>query len=195
MVSTDSAEIGDVAVSFGAEVPFARPEVLSGDECGTFPVLQHALEFLLQQPGIPIDSACCIYPTAVLLSAYHVRESLRRLVATAACSYCFSVCVYEHPIQRALRIEDSGRIAALSPEYYGARTQDLPLRYYDAGQFYWGRATAIRAGVPIFSSASLPYVLGRNEFVDVDDLDDWERAEALAKVLRQSKETERPFNA
>jgi len=185
IVSTDCAEIASIGISFGAEVPFLRPAGLSGDECGTLPVLQHVLEFL-QGKGDPIAFACCIYPTAVLLAAHHLRESFRRLLAAPTCNYCFSVCAYEHPVQRALRIDDSGIVAPVSSEYSNTRTQDLLPLYYDAGQFYWGVATAMRAGKPIFSSAALPYILSKNEFVDVNELEDWERAEALAKALSQT---------
>ena len=185
IVSTDCAETAGIGVAFGAEVPFRRPAALSNDECGTLPVLQHALGFLQAQGDRP-EFACCVYPTAVLLTPHHLRESFTQLVAAPTCNYCFSVCAYEHPIQRALRIDESGSVAVVNPEHSNTRTQDLPVRYYDAGQFYWGAAAAMQTGQPIFSSAALPYILGKNEFVDVNELEDWERAEALAKVLAQS---------
>jgi hypothetical protein len=36
----------------------------------------------------------------------------------------------------------------------------------------------------MFSTASLPYVLRWSEFVDIDDADDFARAEAIAAALR-----------
>jgi pseudaminic acid cytidylyltransferase len=44
IVSTDSQEIADTAISHGADVPFIRPESLSGDYVGTGPVTKHAIE-------------------------------------------------------------------------------------------------------------------------------------------------------
>jgi pseudaminic acid cytidylyltransferase len=45
IVSTDSQTVADIAISYGAEVPFMRPEALSGDFVGTGPANQHAIEF------------------------------------------------------------------------------------------------------------------------------------------------------
>ncbi|WP_218661654.1 cytidylyltransferase domain-containing protein, partial [Enterobacter cloacae] len=39
IVSTDDAEIAEVARQYGAEVPFMRPEELSNDYAGTIPVI------------------------------------------------------------------------------------------------------------------------------------------------------------
>lgn len=188
IVSTDCPKIAAVATACGAEAPFLRPAELADDYCGTFPVLQHALDTLETHAGCTIAYACCIYPTAVLVTDRHLIESFRRLGASPSHSYCFSVSQYNHPIQRALRIDDAGSVAAVTPEHSDTRTQDLEARYFDVGQFYWARRAAIKSGVPIFSSASLPYVLRWNEFVDVDDADDWARAETIAAALSEPKD-------
>ena len=44
IVSTDSKEIATIALEFGAETPFVRPDFLSGSEVGKFDVWKHALE-------------------------------------------------------------------------------------------------------------------------------------------------------
>ena len=46
VVSTDDAEIAEVARQFGAEIPFMRPSSLSDDYTGTIPVIRHAVEWL-----------------------------------------------------------------------------------------------------------------------------------------------------
>ena len=43
VVSTDDAEIAEVARAAGAEVPFLRPAELSDDHTGTLEVIQHGL--------------------------------------------------------------------------------------------------------------------------------------------------------
>ena len=42
IVSTDDEEIAEVALSFGAEVPFLRSKELSNDFAGTTPVIQES---------------------------------------------------------------------------------------------------------------------------------------------------------
>ena len=44
-VSTDDPEIADVALSYGAEVPFMRPQDLSDHHTATTPVVAHAIEW------------------------------------------------------------------------------------------------------------------------------------------------------
>ena len=46
IVSTDSAEIANVAKRVGAEVPFMRPSELSDDYTPTIQVLNHAINWL-----------------------------------------------------------------------------------------------------------------------------------------------------
>ena len=65
IVSTDSPEIAKVAKDFGAQVPFLRPDRLSGDEILSIDVVLHALEnikekyqaVLLLQPTSPFRSS------------------------------------------------------------------------------------------------------------------------------------------
>jgi pseudaminic acid cytidylyltransferase len=181
VVSTDCAEIASTALSLGAEVPFRRPAHLASDHCGTLAVIRHALQYLEAEQDLPITFACCIYPTAVLVTEIHLVRTFQALSAAADCQYCFTVSEYHHPIQRALRIADDGSVAAVHPEHSLTRSQDLTPHYFDAGQFYWGTGAAIRAGVPIFGGKSLPYLLSAHEFVDINTAADWELAEAIAR--------------
>jgi len=63
IVSTDDAEIAEVAKQWGAEVPFMRPEELSNDYAGTTPVIAHATQWALDQ-GLDVIAVCCIYASA-----------------------------------------------------------------------------------------------------------------------------------
>ncbi|MFM1953472.1 MAG: hypothetical protein RL187_681 [Actinomycetota bacterium] len=63
VVSTDDAEISDVARQAGADVPFERPEELATHNAGTAPVIQHAI----QELGLASDAVVmCLYPTATV---------------------------------------------------------------------------------------------------------------------------------
>jgi len=183
VVSTDCGRIAEIAESYGAEVPFLRPPALADDHCGILPVFRHAIAAVQRLREELIRYACCIYPTAVLLSELHLIAAYHRLAAAPSIAYCFTVCPYEHPIERALSVTESGTVSAVAPEHAQARTQNLPAHYYDAGQFYWARADAALAGAPIFCGPSLPYVLRHLELIDIDDADDWRRAEAIATAL------------
>lgn len=182
IVSTDDSEIADVARKHGATVPFIRPAELSDDHTGTIPVIRHAIEWLNAQ-GQSTEQVCCLYATAPFVMAEDICRGLDTLVDTG-CDYAFSVTSYAFPIQRAIRISEENRVTMFNPEHFNTRSQDLEEAWHDAGQFYWGRATAWLEGNMIFSPASAPVKLPRHRVQDIDTPEDWLRAELMFKAVR-----------
>lgn len=183
VVSTDDAEIAEIAVGFGAEVPFLRPTELSDDYTGTSEVVAHAINWH-QQQGATIDAVCCVYATAPFVSSSDLQAGLCKLLETSA-DFVFAVTSYAYPIQRALRLSESGRVQMLWPEHFTTRSQDLEEVFHDAGQFYWGRPGAWISNKPIFSSTSASIVLPRYRVQDIDTQEDWVRAEMMFKMLQK----------
>ncbi|ARQ74454.1 pseudaminic acid cytidylyltransferase [Pseudomonas fragi] len=182
IVSTDDQEIAEVARQYGATVPFMRPAELSDDHTGTVPVIQHAIEWVNAQ-GQPVEQACCLYATAPLVSAEDINRGLDILNATQS-DYAFSVTSYAFPIQRAIRLNDEGRVQMFNPEHFNTRSQDLEEAFHDAGQFYWGTADAWLKGRMIFGAGSVPVPLPRHRVQDIDTPEDWVRAEWLFKAMQ-----------
>lgn len=186
IVSTDDAEIADVALFHGAEVPFMRPPELSDDHTGTIPVVAHAVDWMAKQVG-PVDFACCLYATAPFVQAQDLRQGFDLLQRSGA-QYAFTVTNFAAPIQRSFRITDQQRIEMFNPAQFNTRSQDLEEAYHDAGQFYWGRAQAWLAAMPLFSQVSAPIVLPSYRVQDIDTQDDWKRAELMFAILNSSTE-------
>ena len=182
IVSTDDAEIAQVARAHGAEVPFMRPAELSDDHTGTIPVIAHAIGWHNQVDTLATE-VCCIYATAPFVQAADLRRGLDILHSTGA-DYAFSVTSYAFPIQRAIRVTADQRIEMFQPEHFGTRSQDLEHAWHDAGQFYWGKAQAWQQGMPLFSHAAASVPLPRHRVQDIDTPEDWERAEWLFKAMR-----------
>jgi N-acylneuraminate cytidylyltransferase len=181
VVSTDDNEVAEVARHFGAKVPFMRPDVLSDDHTGTTAVIAHAINWLASQ-GYKPEHVCCLYATAPFVSADDLRKGLSVLVETA-CDYAFPVASYAFPIQRAIRITESGHVEMFNPKYFNTRSQDLDEAFHDAGQFYWGRAQAWLQNKVIFGSTSVPIKILRHRVQDIDTPEDWIRAEWLFKTM------------
>lgn len=182
VVSTDDQTIGDVARRYGASVPFLRPASLSDDYTGTLPVIRHAVEWFIEV-GHSVDMACCIYATAPFVSAQDIQAGMQKLQEDS-CDFAFSVTSYAFPIQRALRMVDGGRVEMLNPSEFGTRSQDLEEAWHDAGQFYWGTASAWREERVIFGRNSVGVPIPRYRVQDVDTLEDWETAELMFEALR-----------
>jgi pseudaminic acid cytidylyltransferase len=181
IVSTDDAEIADVARQWGAGVPFVRPASLSDDFTGTIPVVRHAIEWF-EQHGLRPDQVCCIYATAPFVDVTDLRQGLEMLKAND-CSYALSVTSYPFPIQRAVRITKSGRVEMFHPEHFNTRSQDLEEAWHDAGQFYWGSVRAWRECPVMFTSDAIPVKLPRHRVQDIDTEEDWLRAEWMFKAI------------
>ena len=181
VVSTDTIEIRDIAVSYGAEAPFMRPPELSDDETPTAPVLLHALEFF-HRNGWEVDYICCIYPTAVFLEPSYLSDGYTLMVEHQAHTV-FSVTSYAFPIFRALKINEKGQVEMFWPEHELTRSQDLPEAYHDAGQFYWLDAGKFLKSRRIYSNDAMPVILPRYLVQDIDTPEDWEAAENLYRAL------------
>ena len=186
IVSTDDAEIAEVAKYFGASVPFVRPDELANDYTGTVPVVKHAIEWFDDQGQSPSE-VCCLYATAPFVRAGTIKRAYEQMQSTQA-DYCFTVTSFAFPIQRALKVTAKNRIEMFYPEHLETRSQDLEESYHDAGQFYWGKAESFKQQKPLFSKSATPYILPRHLVQDVDTLEDWKRAELMYQVLKKSGE-------
>ena len=184
LVSTDDQEIADIAQQWGVEVPFMRPPELSDDHTGTIPVIRHAIEWLQKNEG-PVDLACCIYATAPFVTTQDLQKGWA-LISEGTIDYAFSVTSYSFPIQRAIKITKQDRIAMFNPKYFQTRSQDLEEAWHDAGQFYWGQASAWLQEKPIFSEQAAPVKLPRHRVQDIDTPEDWVRAEWLFKAMQEA---------
>lgn len=182
IVSTDDDEIAAVAREYGAETPFVRSVELSNDYAGTLPVIRHAVEWL-EEHDTTVDKACCLYATAPFVIAHDLKQGLDILLQQG-CDYAFSVTSFVFPIQRAVRVSEAGRVEMFQPEHFNSRSQDLEEAYHDAGQFYWGKASAWKQETPLFSKQSATVILPRERVQDIDTPEDWARAEWLFKAMQ-----------
>ena len=80
VVSTDSEAIAVVAKESGLEVPFYRPESLSGDRISDLEVLSHALVEMERLDGVNYDILVMLQPTSPLRRAEHVMDTIEMLI-------------------------------------------------------------------------------------------------------------------
>lgn len=184
VVSTDDNEIASIAKAYGADAPFVRPSALADDHTPTVPVIAHAISALADL-GVSPELACCIYPCAPFLRSDDLVEGLKLMHACGA-DFVYAVAEFAHPVQRALLRKDGGQMQFLSPEHELTRTQDLPRTFHDVGQFYWGRSAAW-AGQRRMHSEGAGLVVPHWRVVDIDTIEDWQRAELLFQLLAEGK--------
>lgn len=180
-VSTDDEEIAAVAVEAGAQVPFMRPESLSGHITGARPVIQHAIRTL------ELSGECTVgvfYPTAVLLEAKDIQRSLS-MFQDSDSEFVLSVAEFPAPISRALAINEAGFVAPINDGAQARRTQDLEVFYHDLGQFYWGAGSSWLTDIAVVQAQTQGYIIEPWRAVDIDTPDDWRRAEMMFQALHE----------
>lgn len=182
IVSTDDAEIAEVAYKYGAEVPFLRPTAISDDYASTMDVMEHAILWC-QDQGYKIDAVCCLYATAPFVLPEDLQLGYQ-LLKEANVQFAFSATSFPFPIQRAIKLDSLGSVSMFSPENEQVRSQDLEEAYHDAGQFYWGKTDAFLNKLSIFSPHSKAVLLPRKRVQDIDTMEDWDLAESLYSALK-----------
>lgn len=178
MVSTDDMEIAEVAKQFAANVPFMRSEQNADDFSTTSDVLFEVFEEYKKQ-GKQFDYACCIYPTAPFITGEKLKEAFD-VLKNERKEVVIPVLPYEHPIQRALSIE-AGTLAMLQPENGSVRSQDLPERYHDSGQFYFFDVAAFLRQKTLWMQNAGAIILSHLDAHDIDTPTDWKMAELKFK--------------
>ncbi|WP_147818856.1 pseudaminic acid cytidylyltransferase [Salidesulfovibrio onnuriiensis] len=184
VVSTDDEDIAEVAREYGAETPFLRPADLADDFTGIVSVIRHAVQ-QLQDDGRNVINVCCMFATAPFIVPADLAAGLEALKNAPA---AFSVTSFAYPIFRSLRMEEDGRLEMFHPENLNARSQDLPQAWHDAGQFYWARKDFLLSGGEFLMGDAVGIVIPRHRVQDIDDEEDWVRAEAMYRVLRERNE-------
>jgi N-acylneuraminate cytidylyltransferase len=175
MVSTEDAEIAQIARACGAEVPFLRSAAAADDQATTAEALWEVLQRYADQ-GEHFDLACCLYPTAPFVRPEDLIQGRDQLLAGPH-SVVMPVTPFSYPIWRSLRREENGRVELNFPQNRDVRSQDLPVAYHDAGQWYWFRTSVFLETKVLLGPDTGSIVLPATRVQDIDTPEDWILAE------------------
>ena len=181
MVSTDSKEIADIAISYGASVPFFRNEKNSDDYATTSDVLLEVLGRYLEN-NMTFQYGCCIYPTAPFVSESRLREGMEKLMDSEA-DTVMPMVAYSYPPQRGFVIRN-GHFVMEHPEYLKTRSQDIEKIYHDCGQFYCFRVESFIHNANLLSGLIDGIIIPGTEVQDIDTIEDWNLAEMKYSIYK-----------
>ncbi|MDD4900566.1 MAG: acylneuraminate cytidylyltransferase family protein [Patescibacteria group bacterium] len=185
IVSSDDAEIIEVAKSLGAEAPFVRPVSLAQDDTPDIPVLQHAVNWLKENLNEEYDYIMMLHPTAPLRLGSHLDDCIKKIVDSGADSVMAMKELPDFSLKKLKKIEDDLILPLLEEEgAFTARRQDAPAKVYKRNcAIYLTRRDLIMAG-NLFGRISRPYIMSEEWSVDINGLVDFEIAEFKIKKLR-----------
>lgn len=162
IVSTEDAEIADVAKQYGAEV-IVRPQQIAEDRSTVVQVCIHALETCPE-----IDLVCCIYATAVLLKPQTIVDSYSLFGVEPEADFVMGVSEYEHPPVQALKRDSNGFLTYLWPEWKNVQSQFHPQTVVSNGTLYWARREALLQEKSFYGRRLKGFIVPYEQTTDID---------------------------
>jgi CMP-N,N'-diacetyllegionaminic acid synthase len=185
IVSTDDEEIRQVALKYGAEVPFVRPAALAGNHVLDLPVFQHALDFLRDSEGFVPDLVLHLRPTAPHRLSRWIDEAIQLLIDHPDADSVRSVSEPEKHPYRMFRLDADGYLDPIMkhehPVPYLPPRQVLPKVYYYNCVIDVTKPATIYGKGSMTGDKMLPYIMNPSEVIDIDTKRDLEIARLLIK--------------
>jgi len=184
-VSTDSKEIAKIAEKQGCPVDFFRDDSLADDFTGLRPVMQWVVEKYAQR-GQVYDEICCIPPCSPLLQYSDIVSAFRIFEEDGKKKPLLVFAKYPVSIDWAFISSNDGMMHAKKPKMLLERSQDLDEYYYECGTFsIWDKKKLYDEST--FSEGVLSYILPADRAIDIDTMEDLERAKRMYKIIYGNK--------
>jgi N-acylneuraminate cytidylyltransferase/CMP-N,N'-diacetyllegionaminic acid synthase len=160
VVSTDSQEIADIAVEWGASVPYLRPDKLATDEAPTEPVIRHALE---HESADGWTHIVLLQPTSPLRTGNDIENAIVTFEQSNGTSL---VSVFEDHSYRWEETPDG----AIRKNYQGdrKRRQNKSPEYVENGSIYIIEGSEFLDSGNLQAEKTVLYTMPEKRSVDVD---------------------------
>lgn len=175
LVSTDSVDIQKAALAHGAEVPFLRPDFLSGDKATSVDAALHALNYAEVNWG-KFDAVLLLEPTSPLRHRKDLTEGLELLknkFNEADGVVSLGLIHLENPLH--CKTIHNGYIIPLTGPTEGTTY------YFPYGVMYLVKAEILKNKKTFYTDRMLPYVIERWQNYEVDDIYDFMCVESILK--------------
>ncbi len=178
VVSTDSIEIKEVAIQFGVQVPFIRPDFLSSDTAKSIDVVIHAIEFL-KNKGKVFDAVMLLQPTNPFRTKEFIEEAIHKFNEEQLDSLISVLPVpLEYNPHWIFEENEKGYLSIATGETeIIPRRQDLPKAYFRDGSIYL-TSTQVLMEYKTFYGKKLGFIVAsENRHINIDTMEDWRKAE------------------
>lgn len=180
IVSTDDEEIKEVALRFGAEVPFMRPAELGRDDSTSIDVLLHAVKWLEEKEGYTFDLLVLLQATSPLRGFEDVDSCVKMIADSGADNVISVTASHTNPYLTMLEIGEDGFARHFKESDYNG-TGSHPSVFEINGAVYVWRKETINRERPFFLDKTMPYVMDAERSIDIDTIMDFKIAEMVLK--------------
>lgn len=174
MVSTDSKKYAGISRQYGAEVPFLRSAVTSGDSAGSWDVVREVLE-KYSKLGREFDTVMLLQPTSPLRTAKDIVNAFK-LKEEKNANAVISVCEVDHSPLWSNTLPDSLSMKGFINNS-DVHRQQLPTYYRINGAVYLTDTEFLYKGGSIYENNCFAYIMPRDRSVDIDNEMDFRMAE------------------
>jgi CMP-N,N'-diacetyllegionaminic acid synthase len=169
VLSSDDAEIIDVAKAGGCDVPFVRPAELATDAAGSLDVVRHALASLPET----YDDIVLLQPTSPQRTANDIDACLL-LRSERGVSSVVTVCEVDKPPFWMFKLDDAKTLLPLFPESeMPLNRQAAPKVFMLNGAVYVARVDHIMAGGGFVAPDTVAWEMSRARSTDIDSESDF----------------------
>lgn len=180
IVSTDDKEIAEVALKYGAEVPFVRPRELATDTADSMDVLFHTINFL-KKNGEEYDYIMKLQPTSPLRTEKEILEATKLLFEKKAESIVsISECEH-HPLWTNTLDSDKRLFNFIKEDIKHKNRQELPNYYQINGLIFLSEINNLLKTRDWYGEKSYAYICDNKKAIDIDNIIDFKLAEILLK--------------
>jgi CMP-N,N'-diacetyllegionaminic acid synthase len=169
-MSSDSKEILEAALRFGADVAVERPLEFATDQADKSPAIQHCALDAERQSGMRFDTFVDLDVTAPLRRIADIRGAVELLESTGAENVFSAVPSRRSPYFNMVEV-DLGNIPRLckTTNPPPVRRQDVPNTYdLNASIYVWNRQALLEKGAGVLLETTRVYVMAEETIFDLD---------------------------
>lgn len=185
IVSTDDRRIAELALEYGAEVPFLRDASLADDHTPVSMATLDALTRVDPEPG-RFDSIAQLMPNCPLRTAGDILASYAQFEATGCNSQISVVKFMSQTPWWAVTRDEYFALKPIFASHILARSQDLPELFCPTGAVWWARTAALRQAKTFHTPDRTGWQIPWERAIDIDTPEDWKLAELLMASERKA---------
>lgn len=186
LCSTDSQELGSLALRCGAKVPFLRPAELATDEAPTSSAVDHAIRFLRDNQGRQFSHVFVFQVTSPFVTLAMIDQAFQILESDEMVDSVICGTQVEHHFHAELQfgIRADGSVDPAVANIAPKRRQDLETRFVRRGNLYATRVKFFEETGSLVGGKIRALIIDSQLALDIDSQTDLDEANERLRNLR-----------
>jgi N-acylneuraminate cytidylyltransferase len=181
IVSTDNSIVAEIALKYGAKIPFLREKTLSDDLTPVSEVTRDVL-YRLDSSLSKYKYVAQLLPNCPLRTKIDIEASFRQFIRANPPSLISMVRFGWLNPWWAMRLGTNQTLKPLFPEQTNSRSQDLEPIFCPTGAVWWIKSNILLSAHTFFVPSAAGWEMPWHRGLDIDTEDDW----WLAKIIKQA---------